>query len=156
MTLTKALFPILILLAIYPALQRDEPRKCEKLTRAKVVELLGQPVKCKKETKNVECYGGQYAPHTVQFNDSGVVEQLTMFNVCSGVQPLRKEMDRIVPESLRGKLLKKADLSARGSCQPVNEEEYECVKIKFAQELCMGCSPATITIVWKDNSDRAK
>lgn len=157
MTPIKALFPLLILMAICPALQqRDEPGKCEKLTRAKVIELLGQPSRCKKETKNVECFGGQYAPYTFQFNDSGIVEQITMFNGCSGIQPLRKEMDRIVPENLRGKLQKKTDVSARGSCEAVNEEEYECVKIKFARELCMGCSPATITIVWKDDLDLAK
>ena len=149
MTPIKALFPLLIFLAIYHSpQQREEHTKCERLTRVKVEELLGQPQKCRTETKNVVCF----AAYRVQFNDTGVVEQITMFNHCSGLHWLRKDMDRIVPESLRGKLLKKTDARRDGSCSSGYEEEYACVKINFSEELCMGCAPATITIVWKDDT----
>ena len=150
MTQIKYLLVLFMLAVVFQSPQQPaETKKCERLTRAKTEELWGQPTKCSKEMKGITCFGGQWSPIMVQFNESGVVEQVRMHNPCTGLHWLRKELDRILPENLRGELQKKMDVSPKGSCEWINEEDYECVKIKFTQELCMGCSPASITIDWK-------
>ena len=55
----------------------------------------------------------------------------------------------IVPEKTRGKLRQRTETSERGSCESGYKEEYECLKIMYRQQNCMGCAPATITVEWK-------
>ena len=129
-----------------------ESTRCERLTRSKILKLLGPAVKCSKEMKQTECFGSPAAGYRVQFNEADIVEQIVSFDLCSGVDSLKKDMDRLLSQELRGKFIRKEDLSALGACESAYEEEYECVKMKFAQNNCMGCVPASITITWKTDS----
>ena len=152
MALIKYLVAFIFLTLVFT---QAGPKKCDALRREKMIELLGQPGKCHKPEKNVECFGSQSGLYAVQFNDSGLVEQIRMFNGCSGVDWLTKDLDRMAPEKLRGKLLKKTDWTT-GSCEASKEEEYECVSINYTQQNCMGCVPASITIVWKTDTEKGQ
>ena len=151
MTPIKYLIALFILAVISQLPQQEaEPKKCERLGRVKIEELFGRPDKCPKEVKNVECFGEQRPPHRwVRFNESGVVEQIDLSDPCSHFDSLKKDLDRTLPEKFRGKFLGKPGITFKGSPRVVEEEDYECVKIKYTQDNSMGCPQAWMTIVWK-------
>ena len=151
MTPTQLSLVLFILNMIFMTSQSDDPKKCVALTRATVEEKFGKPVKCRQENKNEECFSRNevYASLKLQFDESGVVKKIEYYTGCSGVQGLKRELEQIVPVKDRGKYIKHSDLGVRWSCQSVSEEEYECVKIKYSQENCMNCVPASVIVVWK-------
>ena len=120
------------------------------ITRAKIEETLGQPVNCFKDTENVACFGHKLHPGRVLFNESGVAKRIEISTGCIGIHGLKEKLDKVVPEKARGKYRQRIDRSVQGSCQNVYEEEYECLTIKYVQENCMGCIPASITVEWND------
>jgi len=124
-------------------------KKCARLTRPAIEEKFGKPIKCATDAKDVECLGHEREPMKVHFNSSDVLVSIEMSTSCNGLQSLTKVLDEMVPKNARGKYVQELKKSPSGSCQVVSEEEYECVTIKYFQELCMGCSPASLRIVWK-------
>ena len=151
MTSIQYLLTLLMLASFFTlSPQRDDSKtQCVMITRAKIEETLGQPVKCSKEIENVACFGHTLEPVRVLFDESGVAKRIEISSACSGIRRLKEKLNRIVPEKARGKYRQRTDLSAQGSCESVYEEEYECLKIKYFQENCMGCIPASITVEWK-------
>ena len=135
-------------------LSTSAPHKCERLTRANIEAVLGQATQCAKERKNVECFGGRLEPYTVQFNDAGFVEQIIISNSCAAIVSLKKDLDRIVPEHLRGSFQTRTKATYKSSCDWGNEEQYECLDIEFVESLCMDCSRAKIAITWKASETR--
>ena len=125
------------------------PKKCVNVTREKLQEKFGKPFKCSKAPKDVECFGRESEPLKVQFNSSDVVTRLDMSTICSGLSSLKKRLDEIVPKDARGDRRQQFQKSLTGSCHMVSEEEYECLTITYSQELCMGCAPASIKVIWK-------
>ena len=125
------------------------PKKCVNVTREKIQEKFGKPVKCLNDSKDSECFGRESEPLKVQFNSSDVVTRLDMSTVCSGISSLKKVLDEIVPKDARGDHRQQFQKSLTGSCHMVSEEQYECLRITYSQELCMGCAPASIEVIWK-------
>ena len=123
--------------------------KCVMITRSKIEKELGRPVKCRDETRNVECFGHELEPIKVLFNEAGVATRIELNTFCHGIHGLKDKLNQIVPEKARGKLRQRTETSERGSCESGYEEEYECLQIKYRQQNCMGCAPATITVEWK-------
>ena len=140
---------IVAILSFSAPLSSRIPKKCVNVTRAKIQETLGKPVKCLKDSKDVECFGRELEPLRVQFNSSDVVTRLDISTGCRGLNSLKKVLDEIVPKDDRGKYRQQFQKSLTGSCHMVSEEEYECLRITYSQELCMGCAPASIEVIWK-------
>ena len=130
-------------------LHSHSSEKCARVTRAKIEEKLGTPVKCLNDSEDVECYGHEREPMRVQFNSSDVVTSIEISTSCYGLHSLMKVLNEIVPKKARGKYLKEMAKSPSGSCGVVSEEEYECLRIRYFEELCMGCAPASIKAIWK-------
>lgn|SRR5215470_8186072 len=132
-----------------PLRSQPAPKKCERLTRAKIEEKFGKPVKCLNDSEDVECFGDEREPIRVQFNSSHLVTGIEMSTICYGLRSLMTGLDETVPKSTRGKYLQRRPKSASGSCSVVSEEEYECLRINYSETLCMGCAPASIKAIWK-------
>ena len=125
------------------------PKKCKTVTRATIEEKFGKAVKCQKNSEDVECFGNQVPPVRVQFDSSDGVTDFEMITLCSSLHSLIKVLDEVVPKNARGKYLQELQRSLSGSCHRVYEEEYQCLRITYSQELCMGCAPASIKVSWK-------
>lgn len=128
------------------------PKKCVTLTRADIREKLGKPVKCLNDSKDTECFEHEREPIRVLFNSSDVVTSIEISTVCNGLHSLIKALNEIVPKENRGKYRQQFERSPAGSCQRVYEEEYECVRIRYWQENCMGCAPASIKVIWNQST----
>ena len=126
------------------------PAQCVMITRAKLQKMLGRPVKCRNVTGDVECFGHELQPVRVVFNESGVAKRIELHTGCNGIYGLKDQLNKIVPEKARGKFRQRNERPRDGSCEMVYEEEYECLKIKYREELCRGCAPASITVEWKE------
>ena len=149
-TSLKGLLLLSSALALSPAATGEAALiKCMRITRAKIEKKLGRPIKCRNDTRNVECFGPELEPTKVLFNESGVATRIEIRTFCNGLRGLKNKLNLIVPEKARGKLLQRTETSERGSCESGYEEEYECLKIEYRQQNCMGCVPATITVEWK-------
>jgi hypothetical protein len=142
---------ILLLVAIlfFSVPLSSGPKSCETLTRAKIQEKFGKPVKCQKGSQDDECFGRELEPVRVQFTSSDVVTRLEIKTYCNGIQPLKAVLDDLVPKDARGKYRQQSQRSPDFSCQRISEEEYECLRITYFQEMCMGCAPASIKVIWK-------
>ena len=125
------------------------PEKCAGVTKAKIEEKFGAPVKCLKDSEDVECFGNQQQSIRVQFGSSDVVTSIEISTSCYGLHSLKKVLNEIVPKNARGKFLKESTKSPSASCEMTIEEEYECLRIWYFQELCAGCAPASIKVIWK-------
>jgi hypothetical protein len=130
-------------------LDSNSAKECKTVTRAAIEEQFGKPVKCLKDSKDVECFGNQLQPMRVQFDSSDGVTNIEMTTLCSGLESLIKVLNVIVPTKARGKYFQELQRSPSGSCRRIYEEEYQCVRIMYSQELCMGCAPASIKAIWK-------
>ena len=124
-------------------------KRCVKVTRAEIEEKFGKPVKCLNTPKDVECFGHEREPIRVQFNSSDVVISIEISTGCNGIRSLVNALNEIVPKNDRGKYRQQFQRSPTGSCQTVSEDEYECLRIRYFQENCMGCAPASIKVIWK-------
>ena len=149
MLCNRLLLLLVISFLFSPPLHSISPKKCKAVTRATIEEKFGKPVKCGKNSEGVECFGPQLEPVKVQFDSSDVVTDLEIITFCHGLDSLIKVLDVIVPKNARGKYLQESQPSAPYSCHRVHEEEYQCVRITYSQELCMGCAPASIKASWK-------
>ena len=125
------------------------PKKCKTVTRATIEEKFGKAVKCRNDSEDVECFGTPLEPVRVQFDSIDGVTNIEMITFCHGLDSLIKVLNVIVPQNARGKYLQEFQRSPSGSCNRVHEEEYQCVRITYSQELCMGCAPASIKANWK-------
>ena len=125
------------------------PKRCVNVTRAKIQEKFGKPVKCLNASKDIECFGHEREPMRVQFNSSDVVTSIEISTSCYGLRSLMEALNEIVPKNARGKYRQQSQRSPTGSCQDVSEEEYECLRITYSQQNCMGCAPASIKVIWK-------
>ena len=133
--------------------------KCVMLTRASIEEKFGKPVKCLKEVKDIECFGHERGPVSVQFNSSGLAEKIWISTSCNGLWSLGKILDEKIPKNTRGKYRRRLEGAATSregdgvvvtpGCKSVFREEYECLTIEYSQINCMGCAPALITVTWK-------
>jgi hypothetical protein len=135
------------LLSTTPLSSRPKKR-CVTVTRAEIQEKFGKPVKCLNNSKDGECFGNEREPIRVQFNSSEVVTSIDLFTGCNGLYRLMNVLNESVPKNVRGKYRRRLE-PRPGSCQSVSEEEYECLRIRYFQENCMGCSPASIKVIWK-------
>src|SRR5678816_3646872 len=81
---------ILLLVAIlfFSVPLSSDPKSCETLTRAKIQEKFGKPVKCQKGSQDDECFGRELEPVRVQFTSSDVVTRLEIKTYCNGIQPV--------------------------------------------------------------------
>lgn len=123
-------------------------KSCVKPTRTEIEKILGPPVECVKESKDGGCYGSKLEPIRVHFNLSGVAESVEIVTYCKGLSSLKPKLDRIVPEKARGDYITHKERPDY-SCRTTTREEYECVNITYEQDNCMGCAPASISVVWK-------
>ena len=151
MTSIQYLLTLLLLASCFtlPPQRDDTKTQCVMITKARIEETLGQPFKCVNETGNVWCFGHKQQPVRVLFNESDVAKRIQISTGCSGIRGLKEKLNQVVPEKARGKYRQRTDRSTQGSCKSVYEEDYECLKIKYVQENCMGCVPASITVEWK-------
>jgi hypothetical protein len=148
---------IIATLFLSHSLSSSRPKSCVRLTRAKIQEKYGKPVKCPKDSKDEECFGPELEPVKVQFNSSDVVTRLEIITHCRGIEALRTVLDELVPKSGRGKYRQQSQrTSPTSSCQKTSEEEYECLRIRYFQEMCTGCAPASIKVIWKDELGAAE
>ena len=83
------------------SLRSQPPKKCERLTRAKIEEKFGKPVKCLNDSEDVECFGHEREPIRVQFNSSDVVTGIEMSTSCYGLRSLMKGLNETVPNLSR-------------------------------------------------------
>ena len=151
MTCSHYLFALSVLCSLFfsSTTPGSLPKKrCVMLTRASVEERFGRPVKCLDKSPDVECFDHDGEPVRVQFNPSGLAKKMEVRTGCNGIQSLTKVLDERVPKNTRGKYLPRVQLRGQG-CQTVYEEEYACLRMQYAQENCMGCVPASITMIWK-------
>lgn len=123
-------------------------KRCVMLTRASVEEKFGRPVKCLDKSQDVECFGHERDPVRARFNTSGLAKKIEISTGCNGIQSLIKALNESVPKNTRGKYRPRVELPGHG-CQTVYEEEYACLRMRYEQENCMGCAPASITMIWK-------
>lgn len=140
---------IVAILFLSGPLSIRSPKRCINVTRAKIQEKFGKPVKCFNDSKDVECFGRELEPVKVQFNSSDAVTRLDISTSCTGIHSLKRMLDELVPKNARGKYRQQSQRSLTGSCEAVSEEEYECLRITYSQENCMGCAPASIRVIWK-------
>ncbi len=136
-------------LFVSSSLSSQSPEECIGVTKAKIEEKFGTPVKCSKDSDGVKCFGDQQEPIRVQFGSSDVVTSIEISTLCNGLNSLKKVLNEIVPKNARGKFLKESPKSDYSSCELTVEEEYECLRIRYFQELCTGCAPASIKVIWK-------
>jgi hypothetical protein len=101
-----------------------------------------------KEAQEGGCYGNKLEPIRVHFNLSGVAESVEIVTYCNGLSRLKPKLDQIVPEKARGDYIPHEERPDY-SCRTATREEYECVNITYEQDNCMGCAPASISVVWK-------
>jgi hypothetical protein len=159
MRFNHLLFTSLLVASLFLStpLRSNTHEKCATVTRAKIEERFGIPVKCLNEvqvavgvdSEDVKCFRHEGVPMRVQFNSSDVVTSIEMSTSCNGLQSLMRVLNETIPKSARGKILQEVQKSPSGSCEVVSEEEYECLRIKYSRELCMGCAPASIKAIWK-------
>jgi hypothetical protein len=123
-------------------------KSCRKPTRAEIEKILGRPVECVKQSANVSCYGNKFEPIRIHFNLSGVVEGVEIVTYCQGLRSLKPKLDGIVPEKARGDYIPHEE-HPDYSCETTTREEYECLNITYQQDNCMGCVPASISVIWK-------
>lgn len=133
---------------LFTPLSSHQKKRCATLTRANIQGKFGRPVKCLNTSKDVECFGHEREPIRVQFNSTDVVTSLEISTGCNGMDSLLNDLNESVPKNARGKYRTRLE-SSRGSCQQVSEEEYECLRIRYFQVMCMGCAPASIKVIWK-------
>ena len=160
MTLTWLSFTSLILASFLFSTAPASPLKkqCVMITKAKIEGKIGPRVKCFNERKEIlhfgnkeemVCFGNSLEPTRVQFDSSGVATHIWLRTSCIGVHGLKRRLNQIVPEKARGKFRHRTETTAQVSCEAVFEEEYDCVSIKYSEERCRGCAPASITVTWK-------
>ena len=132
-------------------------KKCKTVTRATIEEQFGKPVKCLKDSEDIECYGNHLQLISVQFDSSDRVTNIEMITICKGLESLTKLLNVIIPTNARGKYVQKLQRSPSShSCRRIYEEEYQCVRITYSEELCMGCAPASIKANWNVKEDLDK
>jgi hypothetical protein len=151
MTCIQYLFAVSVLCSLFVSsttLGGLPKKRCVLLTRASVEEKFGRPVKCLDKSKDVECFGHEGEPVRVQFNTSGLATKIEISTGCNGIQSLIKVLNESVPKNTRGKYRPGVEPAGHG-CQTVYEEEYACLRMTSTQENCMGCAPASITMIWK-------
>ena len=96
MTSIQCLLTLLLLASCFTlSPQRDETKtQCVMITRARIEETLGQPVKCFKDIKNVACFGHELQPARVLFNESGVAKRIEINTGCSGIRGLKEKLNQ--------------------------------------------------------------
>lgn len=155
MLLIHFFFTALIVVNFLCAPVSKHSKKCLRLTRADIRRKLGEPVKCLHDSKETECFGHERMPTKVQFNSSDVVTSIEL-STYSGLHTIMQPLNQIVPKENRGKYLKRFENSLPASCQSVSEEEYECLRITYRQELCMGSAPASIKVTWTQTTSHSR
>jgi hypothetical protein len=150
MTPFRFLLTSLILASVFlwTAPAHVSKKSCMKPTRTEIQKILGPPVECVKEAQEGGCYGNKLEPIRVHFNLSGVAESVEIVTYCNGLSRLKPKLDQIVPEKARGDYIPHEERPDY-SCRTATREEYECVNITYEQDNCMGCAPASISVVWK-------
>lgn len=140
---------ILVPLFFTTPLHTVSPKHCKPVARAMIEEKFGKAIKCPQESKGIECFGPQQEPVRVQFDSLDAVTNIELSSACHGLQFLKKVLNETVPNNARGKYLRGSEPLAPYSCRQIHEEEYQCVRITYSEELCMGCAPARIEAKWK-------
>lgn len=140
---------ILVPLFFSTPLHTVSPKHCKPVARTSIEERFGKAVKCPNESKETECFGPTQEPVRVQFDSLDTVTSIELTTFCQGLQSITKVLNETVPNNARGKYLRESELSRPYSCRHVREEEYQCVRINYSEELCMGCAPAWIKATWK-------
>jgi len=84
----------------------------------------------------------------VLFNSSGLAKKIEISTGCNGIHSLIEALNESVPKKVRGKYRRRVEMPGAG-CKAAYEEEYDCLRMEYVQENCMGCMPASITMIWK-------
>jgi hypothetical protein len=119
-------------------------------TRDSIEEILGKPVECVRETADV-CYRKNDNKIRVHFDSANKTETIFMDDNCLGVAGLVALMNKLVPEDIRGKSLKRPIIINSMNCKARNYvEEYECLYIEYFEgNKCMDCNYGSLNVRWK-------
>ena len=149
--LSSRTIPILLLTIVLtqsPSVPQSQGECHTAPTRDTLEKILGKPVECVSETADV-CYRKNNI--RVHFDSSNKAETIFMDDSCSGVAGLASLMNKLVPEDIRGKSLKRPIIINSMSCQGrTYVEEYECLNIEYSEgNKCMDCNYGSVKVRWK-------
>ena len=150
-TLLRMLFlPVIVVLPLPGSVAMSSSTdECKELSKRQLEETLGKPVSCPANSGEAMCFQKNGAFVIVRFDPSGLAASIVISTPCVGIRGLTEVTNQIVPETSRGKFLKRDERSERYACQKVYAEEYGCLSMEYSQNNCQGCVPAAIKIVWK-------
>jgi hypothetical protein len=117
-------------------------------SRRVMEEKFGVATKCSNTVENVACFKIKDVFVQAQFNSSDYAEIIRLSTGCKGLRSLMDAAMQVAPKSSRGKFRTRIAAGGR-SCQPTYVEQYECLTMEYAEELCLGCAPAYIKIILK-------
>src|SRR5215207_5293853 len=97
----KHVFLSLLVASVFlsPPFLTNSAKKCKTVTRATIAEQFGKPVKCVKDSEDIECFGNHLEPMRVQFDSSDGVTNIEMTTLCNGLESLTKVLNVIIPKN---------------------------------------------------------
>lgn len=108
---------------------------------------LKRKVECPKESGRKLCFQNARSGFTANFDNAGKILSIVLSHPCK-YYSIKEFAEKLVPPENRGKFIKKIFISEEYACLMEYVEEYECLKINYSSQNCMGCAPGSVTITW--------
>ncbi|MBD0372474.1 MAG: hypothetical protein ICV60_16640 [Pyrinomonadaceae bacterium] len=118
------------------------------LRRADVEKILGAPTHAPGNQAMFRTKTGDIFV-AVEYTQQDVVTRLEITG-CYFTETFKNTIDSLVPESVRGKLLKHKNVGEIGDCVGGYQDEYENVSISYSATNCMNCNHPRFVVAWRN------